>query len=77
MANPQLSKLQGQLNEAKKETRRLTPQCWDDRFASSSPSSVAWMEAFLGGLGMEGLENMFCNPTSENFGGGFEWDHLY
>lgn len=75
----QLLNLKGQLVEAEKEIHRLSER-WDG-FSSNSPSSsFVSMEAmeppFLGEFGMEGLENVLCQPQN-NFVYGMEWDNLY
>ncbi|XP_024975497.1 homeobox-leucine zipper protein ATHB-40 [Cynara cardunculus var. scolymus] len=67
-------KLKEQLSEAEKEINRLVER--SDGISSTSPSSSFSMEAmeppFLGGFGMEGLENVFCLPEN-NYIHGLDW----
>ncbi|KAI3502907.1 hypothetical protein L1887_31296 [Cichorium endivia] len=62
----EILKLKEQLSEAEKEINRLVER--SDGISSTSPSSSFSMEAmeppFLGGFGMEGLENVFCLPEN-------------
>ncbi|KAJ9564291.1 hypothetical protein OSB04_000257 [Centaurea solstitialis] len=67
-------KLKEQLSEAEKEINKLVER--SDGISSTSPSSSFSMEAmdppFLGGFGMEGLENVFCLPEN-NYIQGLDW----
>ncbi|GJQ98468.1 homeobox-leucine zipper protein ATHB-40-like protein [Tanacetum coccineum] len=67
-------RLKEQLLEAEKEMNRLVER--SDGISSTSPSSSFSMEAmeppFLGGFGMEGLENVFYLPEN-NYIHGLDW----
>ncbi|PWA83424.1 Helix-turn-helix motif-containing protein [Artemisia annua] len=67
-------RLKEQLSEAEKEMNRLVER--SDGISSTSPSSSFSMEAmeppFLGGFGMEGLENVFYMPEN-NYIQGLDW----
>lgn len=74
----QVLKLKEQLTEAEKEIHKLLER--SDVVSSNSPSSSFSMEAmeppFMGGFGMEGLENVF-NVLENNYAHGLEWVNLY
>ncbi|XP_071703143.1 homeobox-leucine zipper protein ATHB-40-like [Rutidosis leptorrhynchoides] len=67
-------KLKEQLSETEKEINKLVER--SDGISSTSPSSSFSMEAmgppFLGGFGMEGLENVFYLPEN-NYIQGMDW----
>ncbi|KAL4568919.1 hypothetical protein LXL04_024539 [Taraxacum kok-saghyz] len=73
----EILKLKEQLSEAEKEINRLVER--SDGISSTSPSSSFSMEAmeppFLGGFGMEGLENVFCLPEN-NYIHGYDWMNI-
>ncbi|CAH1413540.1 unnamed protein product [Lactuca virosa] len=74
----EILKLKEQLSEAEKQINSLVER--SDGISSTSPCSSFSMEAmephFLGGFGMEGLENVFCLPENNYIHGSFDWMNI-